>query len=221
MGDADRRLRFVDVLAARPGRAVGVDPQVLRVDLDLGVRLLQLGHDLNQRERGVPAVILVEGRDSHQAVDAMLGPEQAVRSRAGDQKRRPFQARLLSRRGLQHLGLETAPLSPLEVHAHQHLHPVLGIDAACPRADREDRIVRGIRIGEEEVELERPELAFDLRPLALQLGHQLGIFEPGQLDQVAGPGLQARPTGDLFAELRRLPPVASGLRRVVPDPGLG
>src|SRR5437016_4664065 len=61
MRDADRRIRPVDVLPARARRPVCVDAKVLLVDHDRAlVGALQLGHHLDQRERRVAAVVLVE-----------------------------------------------------------------------------------------------------------------------------------------------------------------
>ena len=72
VGDAHRRVGLVDVLAAGAARSVGVDPQVLLVDVDVDV-VLDLGPDVDRGERRVAARRLVERRDAHQAVDAGLG----------------------------------------------------------------------------------------------------------------------------------------------------
>jgi hypothetical protein len=50
VGDAHRRLGLVDVLAAGAGGAVGVDAQVLVVDLDLDV-VVDLGQTSPRRTR--------------------------------------------------------------------------------------------------------------------------------------------------------------------------
>jgi len=76
------------VLTARAGRAVGIDAQVLGVDVDLlFLALVQLGHNLDQRERGVPAVVLVEGRDPHEPVHTVLRPQQAISALAAEDHR--------------------------------------------------------------------------------------------------------------------------------------
>src|SRR5438105_2584071 len=101
--DADRRLGLVDVLAARPARAIGVDTKVLGVDRDHRLLLFQLRHHLNQSKRRMAPMVLVEGRDPDQPVDAVLGAQQPVGAGAADQQCHAFEARLLSRRRLQHL----------------------------------------------------------------------------------------------------------------------
>jgi hypothetical protein len=56
-----------------PVDSVRVDAQVLRVDDDRAlVCALELGHDFDQRERGVAAMVLVEGRYAHQSVHSVL-----------------------------------------------------------------------------------------------------------------------------------------------------
>ena len=54
MGYPDGGVGLVDVLAAGPGRAVGVDLQIALVDLDL-LHLVDERRDLDQREARVPA----------------------------------------------------------------------------------------------------------------------------------------------------------------------
>src|SRR6202521_1612936 len=71
--DPDGRVRLVDVMASRTGRPVGIDPDVLRVDHDgVRVRVLELWHHLDEREGRVASMVLVERRDAHQAVYAVL-----------------------------------------------------------------------------------------------------------------------------------------------------
>jgi len=70
-------------LTAGPGRTVDIDPEVLRVDLDVLVVLLgQQGDHVERGERGVPSVRLVERAQSHQPVDPALRAEKAVSVRA-------------------------------------------------------------------------------------------------------------------------------------------
>jgi hypothetical protein len=72
VGDADRGIGHVDVLSSRPAGAVGVDAEILVLDLDLDVVV-----DLRPREHGregrVPPGRRVERADPHQAVHSHLG----------------------------------------------------------------------------------------------------------------------------------------------------
>src|SRR3989338_2346385 len=81
--DAHGGIGAVDVLAAGAARAVGVNAQVGRVDLDLHI-LVHLGIGEHGGEGGVAPVAGVERRFAHQAVDAGLGVQVAVGIRAGE-----------------------------------------------------------------------------------------------------------------------------------------
>ena len=76
MGDADRRLRFVDMLAAGAAGAHGLDPQVLVLELD--VDILHLGQHGDRDGRGVNAAGGLGHGHALDAVDAALKLELAV-----------------------------------------------------------------------------------------------------------------------------------------------
>src|SRR5262249_19905690 len=128
VGDPHRRVGLVDVLTAGAGGAVGVDAQVGVVDLDLDA-VVDERTDVELGEAGVATGGGAEGTDPHQPVDAALGGEEAAGVLpAGDEGRR-LETGLLPRRGLLHLDLEAAALGPAQVHAQQHLGPVLRVGA--------------------------------------------------------------------------------------------
>ena len=110
--DAHRGVGLVDVLAARAGRAVRVDLQVVGLDLDLA-RVLDDRRDLDARERRLATVGGVERRQAHEPVHALLGAVEAVGVLALDAERRRLDARLLPRAGLEQLGLEAALARPI------------------------------------------------------------------------------------------------------------
>ena len=80
VGQADRRVGLVDVLAAGALRAEGVDPDLVPVELDLDV-VVGLGQDLDEGERRLAPVLRVERADPDEAMDAALGPQPAVGAR--------------------------------------------------------------------------------------------------------------------------------------------
>ena len=73
VGDPDRRVGHVDVLAPRAGGAVRVDPKVLGVDVHVGVFLVQERDHVQAGEGRVAAVRLIVGRQPDQSVDPSLG----------------------------------------------------------------------------------------------------------------------------------------------------
>ena len=210
-----------EALAAGAGRAGGVDPEVVGREGGDGMLLLQVGQDIDQGERGVAAVVLVEGRDPDQAVDAVLGAKQAEGPRTLDQQRHSLEAGLVARRQVENLALEAMVLRPVGVHPHQHLGPILGVDPAGAGADRDQRVVRGVGVGEEQLELLGLELARDLVRLPGQLERQLGVFQRGQLEEVEGLRLELLPLAALGAEGGRLLGIAPSLVGIIPNPRLG
>ena len=108
-----------------------------------------LDHDL--RERGVPAVLAVEGAETDEPVHAALRLEESVGVLTLHRQRRRLEPRLLPRARLDELGLEAAVVCPAQVHAQEHLGPVLGVGAARARVDRDDGVAGVVLAVEERV----------------------------------------------------------------------
>ncbi len=72
VGHAHGGVGLVHVLAARSAGPVGVDAQILLVDLHLD-GVVDLREDRNAREGRVAAMLSVEGRDPHQPMNPLLG----------------------------------------------------------------------------------------------------------------------------------------------------
>jgi hypothetical protein len=81
-----------------------------------------------------------------------------------------LEACLFARQIIENLRLKPFPLCIAEVHAEQHLGPILGFRAACPGVDGQDGIPRVILFKEEG-------LKFALGQLPLEGGD--GLFEVG------------------------------------------
>ena len=60
MGDADCGVSRIDVLSARSRRAIGVDPQIRRIDLDFDI-VLNFRRHKNRGKGGVPPPAAVKG----------------------------------------------------------------------------------------------------------------------------------------------------------------
>ena len=69
-----------------------------------------------------------------------------------------------------HLGLEAGALRPAQVHAHEHLRPVLRLGAARSRVDGDDRVLRVLGPREDDLELEGLELFREALETLLDLG---------------------------------------------------
>ena len=75
----------------------------------------------------------VEGRDADQAVHAGLAAQVAVGVLAGHLDGRRLDPGLFAGQQVDDLGLEPRALTPAQVHAHEHLRPVLRLGAARAR----------------------------------------------------------------------------------------
>src|SRR5260370_40224520 len=106
---------------------------------------------------------------------SVLGAQQAIRAWAGDDERRALQSSLLTTRLIDDLGLEAAPLRPLEVHAQQHLDPVLSLHPTLADGDGDHGVVAGVRIREQQVQLMRAQLLLDRGPLLLDLALEVAL----------------------------------------------
>ena len=136
VGEAHRRVGLVDVLAAGARGAVGVDAQVLLVDVDLaGQRPRGTGTTSSEAKLVWRRCWESNGRDPHQAVHAPLGGQQPVGVAAPDDEGGRQHPGLLALGDLVDLDVEAPPLGPALVHAQHHLGPVLGVGAAGPGVD--------------------------------------------------------------------------------------
>src|SRR6185312_8697575 len=95
VGDPDGAIGGVDVLSAGAGRAIGIDPQVLLLDLNVDV-LIDLGIDPHAREARVTPGVRVVRADADQAMYPALGLEVPVGVLSLDEDRRRLDARLLA-----------------------------------------------------------------------------------------------------------------------------
>src|SRR5581483_1746650 len=182
MREAHGGVGLVDVLSAGTARPVRIDAEVLVADLDLDL-LLDVGKHEDRRERRLPPGIRVERRDADQAVDAGLGLRIAVRIRALDGERRALDARAFAGLLLEELGPEPAPLAPAEVHAEEHLGPVLRLEPAGAGMNLDDRVAGVVLAAEELPELELREAGFDLLDLRAELVQRVRIAFLGELEE--------------------------------------
>ena len=200
---ANGRVGLVDVLPAGTLGAVGVDPDLVPVELDLDV-VVDLRQDLDEGERGLAPLLRVERADAHQPMDAALGAQPAVGPPAVDLDGHALEARLLALLLVDDLGREAVPLGPAQVHPQEHLGPVGRLGAAGAGADRQDGRPVVVFAGEQQGGPLAAELGLERGGVALQLGLELGVGGlVEQLDgelEVVGARQQAAPGVELAAQ---------------------
>ena len=163
MRDAHGRFGPVDVLAAGAAGSVHVDTQVGRVDLDVEVVVDFRRHEYG-RKRRMATVTGVERRLADEPVHAEFGPEPAERVIALDVHGRALDAGDLALRHLDQLGIESVGLGPFQVHAQQHLGPILRFGPARTGLDVEE-CIRVVGLAAEHA------LEFEFLDVDLDTGH--------------------------------------------------
>ena len=208
------------MLSTRTARAIDVDTQIRRVDLDIDV-IVHFGRDEHGCERGVAAIAGIERRLAHETVDAGLRPQPAVGVLTNDVHCSALHTGDFARRRLDHIGFEVVRLRPAEIHAQEHFRPVLRFRAAGARLYVQVGVVRVHLAGEHATKLEAGQLRLEAIQVAHEFGHRrlVVLFERKfeKLTRVA----QARRKliqhlYDLF-ELRSLLSQGLGTLRFVPD----
>jgi hypothetical protein len=153
-----------------------------------------------------------------------LGAQPAVGILAAEVQCRSLDAGDFTRARIQHFTIEAALRRPLDIHAHQHLRPILCFGAAGTCLDVEEGTARIHLAAEHPLEFDLADEFLDLRDVALDLGRSRGVVlrlrEFEQLDRIAHCGCGSvdrfeflRELGAFLAQLLR----ALGLR---PDGGL-
>ena len=220
VGDADRRVGLVDVLASRSRSAEGVDAQVGLVDLDLDLVIEHRIHE-DGGEGGVPSRLRVERRDPDQSVDALLGLQVPVCVPARDLEGRALDAGFLGGLEIEHLEPESAPFGPPHVHAREHLGPVLRLQPSRSRVDREHGFAMIVLPLEHRAQLESGQALLQgqdlLAPLLLEVGVLLLLQELAQLAEFLALLAQRRPRLHPALETIGLVDDLPGPVRVVPE----
>ena len=222
VGDPDGGVGGVHVLAARAAGTVGVDAQVVFVDLDVDV-VVEFGIDFDRAEAGVPPGVAVEGRDAHQTVDPRFPLAVAVGELARDVERHALDPCLVAGLVVDDLVLPVPPFDVAPEHAEQHGGPVAGLGAAGPRVDGQIHVL-AVKLAREEAQylvfvqllLQSLGIAFGIgQKFGLLGGHVDGLPEFGDRFFQLKKGIEHVPAGGKFAHgglsgLLVVPEIGSG-----------
>ena len=176
----------------------------------------------------MPAVGGVEGADAHQAVHAALGLQQAVDVLALHRERGALEAGFVAFLLVVDLHLEAAALEPAQVHAQQHLGPVLAFRAAGAGMDGEDGAAFVVLAAEEALLFAALQLALKRGDAVHELPQELVVDGvAGQLLahelfgglEVGEPGLKRGEVVETALDAAVLRGDLGGRFLVVPEPG--
>ena len=142
---------------------------VFRLDVDFDA-VVDFRRDVDAGERGVAALGLVEGRNAHQAVHADLAGQQSVGILAVHAERGGLDARFFARLVVVEHRLEALALGPAQIHAQQHVGPVLRLGAAGAGMDGHDGVAGVVFAGEQRFGFEPVDQLAQRIDLAAQIG---------------------------------------------------
>ena len=107
--------------------------------------------DRNRGKRCVAPLVRIERRNAHQTVHAGLGRKIAVGVLADDVERHRFDSGFFTVLIIEHLRLEAVLLGPSQIHAHEHLGPVLRLGAAGAGMNIDDRVQSIVFAGQQDL----------------------------------------------------------------------
>jgi len=204
VGDADGRLVLLHVLAARAGRAVGVNLQVARIDLD--VHLVHLGQHSDSGRRGVDAALALGDWHTLHAVHAAFVLQARKRPVAAHLEHDLLVAAHASFVRAEHFDLPALLLGVARIHAEQVAGEDARLVAARPSANLDDDVFGVARVFRQQ---HPPQPVFErghflgqpVSFLAGQVGHvrvveqRLGLFQV--IERRAVLARRAHQVGDL------------------------
>src|SRR6185503_15870503 len=129
----------VDMLAAGTCCSIGIDTEIFVLNIDLDV-FIDFWINKQGSERGVAPGSLIKGRDPHKPVNTSFSSKQPVGILAFNSKSNALQSSFLAWLIFENLGLEFPLFSPLEIHAQQHLSPILRFGSSCARMNSANSI---------------------------------------------------------------------------------
>ena len=129
VGDPHRGVRPVDILPAGAARTVGIDLQILFINLN-GNIVSEFGKGVGGGERGMTARVAVKRRNPHQTVNSAFRLEITVGEFAFHAQCHALDPGFFARLDIDDFILEPLALKPAAVHTHQNTRPVAGLRSA-------------------------------------------------------------------------------------------
>ena len=192
-------------------------------DFDIDIVLDFRRHE-SRRKRRMATVARIEGRFPHQTVYAGLGAQPAESVRAFETHGRAFDAGNVALGNLDQLGFESLGLAPAQIHAQQHVSPVLRLGTAGARLDVEESIVFVHLSRKHASEFQLGNAFFDPVEIGFDLGDGgLVVFADRKFEQLAGiaKALRARVESEYYGFKRGFfLTQLLGALRIAPDVGV-
>ena len=175
MRDAHRRLHFVDVLPAFAARTERIHLQVLRPDVDLDLVVNFRNHE-HRRKRRMPPRRLIERRNPHQPVHSRFSREQPISVFAAELHCGVLNARLFSRRFVQHRRAHSLSFRPAQIHPQKDGRPILRLRPSRTGLDRHDGVQMIVFSRKQRLRFQFRDVVFRRRQLFIEVLQQLVLL---------------------------------------------
>jgi hypothetical protein len=144
-------------------------------NFDVAFVFLVIGDDVDRREARLPLVLGVERARTHEPVYADLGPHVAVRVFTLHEQRDRLDARLFTPLPVGFGDVPASSFEEVEVHAQQHLGPVLGLGAAGAGVDLDEAVLRVVLAVKQGLQLDPLAASFEVGQRAVGLVDGRGV----------------------------------------------
>ena len=128
------------MLSAGTRGAIGIDPDIVRLDLDIIV-LCKLRHHLTGDKRCLSLALRIKRADPDKAVYAVLRAKEAVGIGSVDLEVHGFDAGFIAVHQVHDIHGKALLICPSGIHTEQHGAPVTGLGAAGTRIQGDNGIV--------------------------------------------------------------------------------
>ncbi len=132
MGQAHGGIGLVNMLTTSTRGAVGIGTNIRGININLNIVVDLWGH-IHRRKRRMATIAGIEWRLAHQPMHTNLRAQPAKGILTTDLNRGTFNTRHITGRAFHQLSLKPFVVCPTQIHAQQHLSPVLRLSAARAR----------------------------------------------------------------------------------------
>src|SRR5271165_4510212 len=169
VSDANRGIRGVHMLSALAAGAISIDADIFRLDDNFNA-FVNFRRHVDAGKGSMAPLGLIEGRNADEAVHADLALQKSEGVLAVHGKRRGLQPSLFTGLVVVEYSLEALPLSPAQIHAQEHVGPILRLGAAGSGMDGDDGVAGVVLAGEQCLGFETVEQLAQRADFALQVG---------------------------------------------------
>ena len=132
MGQTHRRIGFINMLTTGTRCAVSIRANIRRININLNI-VINLRRHIDRRERCMTAITRIKWRLAHQTMHTNLSTQPTKGIFTANLHRGTFNTSHITGRAFHQLRFKAFIVSPAQIHAQQHLSPILSLSATRAR----------------------------------------------------------------------------------------